>query len=78
MKGIKTKDVPKMKIAIDLQYLAIRLRGISAAADAIDYLDPRVILIFTIRYGSDTDAVEEILARQSHDRFCGQLGGYIY
>jgi hypothetical protein len=55
--GVDTEDVPKMKLAIDLQYVAIRLGGMSGAADAIESLDPRVPPSFCIQYDSDTGAI---------------------
>ncbi|CAG9974310.1 unnamed protein product [Clonostachys byssicola] len=56
--GIKREDVPKMKLAIDLQYVAHWLGGMSGAADAIESLDPRVPSRHTIRhYDRDTDTM---------------------
>ncbi|CAH0055318.1 unnamed protein product [Clonostachys solani] len=55
--GVKTEDVPKMKLAIDLQYVLIRLGGLSGAADAIESLDPRVPPQSSILYDADTDTV---------------------
>ncbi|CAH0025997.1 unnamed protein product [Clonostachys rhizophaga] len=57
VKEVINEDIPKMKLAIDLQYVAIRLGGMSGAADAIDSLDPQLPPRYMIRYNSEIDSV---------------------